>query len=74
LETLCWSVFDRTGTEREEGISVGSLHGAEDAAAADGGIFSNAGRACATFRAHLLDSLPAHEETLVKPSLTSRWP
>ncbi len=34
LQTLCWSVFDRTGMERDEGISVGSLHGAEDATAA----------------------------------------
>ncbi len=34
LETLCWSVFGRTGMERDEGISVGSLHGVEDAAAA----------------------------------------
>ncbi len=33
LETLCWSVFGRTGMERDEGISVGSFHGAEDPAA-----------------------------------------
>jgi hypothetical protein len=33
LETLCCSVFVRTGMERDEAISVGSLHGAEDAAA-----------------------------------------
>ncbi len=31
---MCWSVFSRTGMERDEGISVGSLHGAEDAATA----------------------------------------